>query len=96
MAKYCKVENDSAGIMMDDNSLGQVDFFYDILKERVAKVLKEKGIDPVEDRGATFVRSLYYIFNFIAFVIAGYWHIKVRTLLCPFLLFFTSFIIVST
>ena len=60
-----------------DGPTGQVDFFYDILKDRVVKVLKEKGIDPIENRGATYVRSFYYLFNFTAFLIAGYWHAKV-------------------
>jgi hypothetical protein len=69
LEKYCKVRKNKKG--------PKPDFFYDVLKERVSAVLKEKGIDPVEDRGATIARTLFYIFNFAAWIASGYAHVKV-------------------
>eukprot|EP00527_Entomoneis_sp_CCMP2396_P005194 CAMPEP_0198152034 /NCGR_PEP_ID=MMETSP1443-20131203/58232_1 /TAXON_ID=186043 /ORGANISM="Entomoneis sp., Strain CCMP2396" /LENGTH=711 /DNA_ID=CAMNT_0043817915 /DNA_START=125 /DNA_END=2257 /DNA_ORIENTATION=- len=52
------------------------DYFYHLLCQRVEKVLKEKGIDPIQDRGATFGRSTYYVVIAIALCISGYFHAK--------------------
>lgn len=53
------------------------DVFFEILKERVASVLKEKGIDPVNDRGANFGRTMHYLLIIGAWLTSGYWHVKV-------------------
>lgn len=58
---------------------GQEDFFYELMKERVAAVLKKKGIDPLEDRGASTGRTLYYLVIFVACVTTGYLHVKVSS-----------------
>lgn len=60
----------------------ETDFFYDILKQRAAATLKEKGIDPVQDRGAGFWRSLYYLVIVLAVLATGYFHMKVSPRLC--------------
>jgi cytochrome b involved in lipid metabolism len=53
------------------------DHFYEVLKQRSAAALKAKGIDPVKDRGAGWLRMTYY-FIISCFVLAtGYWHVKV-------------------
>jgi cytochrome b involved in lipid metabolism len=61
----------------DDNHQ-QEDFFYKILKERVTATLKEKGIDPVHDRGASTQRILYYCLVFALWIYTGYLHLSVR------------------
>ena len=48
------------------------DPFYDILCQRVAEVLKEDGIDPKTDRGATWSRMLYYVVIFLLWLGTGY------------------------
>ncbi|VEU44250.1 unnamed protein product [Pseudo-nitzschia multistriata] len=50
------------------------DFFYEILKERVTKALRSKGIDPVRDRGASTIRIAYYILIFGSWLYTGYLH----------------------
>jgi hypothetical protein len=55
------------------------DFFYKVLQERAAAALKEKGIDPVTHRGATPLRAAYYVLVFSCWIMAGYSHLKVRT-----------------
>jgi len=52
------------------------DAFYEILKDRVSTVLKEEGIDPVNDRGATVGRTIHYVVIFAAWLVSGYSHIK--------------------
>ena len=59
----------------------QSDFFYNLLCERVAKTLKDKGIDPIKDRGATVFRSLYYLLIAAAVVVSGFFHAKVCQIL---------------
>jgi hypothetical protein len=54
------------------------DFFYEILKKRVAKVLRSNGIDPLKDRGASSIRIFYYLMIFILWSYAGYLHCTVR------------------
>jgi hypothetical protein len=54
------------------------DFFYGILKKRVAKVLRSNGIDPLKDRGASPIRIVYYLMIFILWSYAGYLHCTVR------------------
>ena len=54
------------------------DPFYNVLKNRVRATLMEKGIDPIQDRGATVVRSTYYGVIFCLWVAAGFKHIMVR------------------
>jgi hypothetical protein len=56
------------------------DYFYNVIKERVTAVLKEKGIHPVTHRGATPARAAYYFFIFCCCVTTGYWHLKVSYL----------------
>jgi len=50
------------------------DFFYEVLKKRVTKVLHSKGIDPVEDRGASQTRSAYYLVVLVSWLYTGYLH----------------------
>lgn len=60
----------------------KTDIFYDELKIRVALALKERGIDPVEDRAASIFRSLYYVTIFAACLCSGYAHLRVSFTLC--------------
>ena len=53
------------------------DFFYEVLKKRVTKVLRFKGIDPVKDRGASQIRIAYYLLIFGLWLYAGYLHCSV-------------------
>ena len=53
------------------------DFFYEVLKKRVTKVLRSKGIDPVKDRGASQIRIVYYTMVLISWLYAGYLHCSV-------------------
>jgi hypothetical protein len=56
------------------------DFFYDILCERVEKVLKDHHhMDPIRDRCATTARWCYYCFVVTMTILTGYWHCQVRT-----------------
>jgi len=50
------------------------DFFYEVLKKRVTKVLHSKGIDPVKDRGASATRIAYYLVVLVSWLYAGYLH----------------------
>jgi len=50
------------------------DFFYEVLKKRVTKVLHSKGIDPLEDRGASQIRSAYYLVVLVSWLYTGYLH----------------------
>ena len=68
LEKYCKVRKSKVG--------RKSDFFYDVLKKRVACALKEKGIDPIEDRGASMGRTLYYMLVTVTWLGCGYAHIK--------------------
>lgn len=62
------------------------DFFYDILKERVKRELLAKGIDPVQDRGASHGRIAYYCLVMVLWLYTGYKHLSVRHHLRCFLL----------
>lgn len=53
------------------------DFFYEVLKERVTKVLRSKGIDPVKDRGASKTRIAYYLIVLASWLYTGYLHCSV-------------------
>ena len=53
------------------------DFFYEVLKKRVTKVLRSKGVDPVKDRGASQIRIVYYTMVLISWLYAGYLHCSV-------------------
>ena len=53
------------------------DLFYDVLKQRSAAALRAKGIDPVKDRGAGWLRMTYYIIIIVFVLATGYWHVKV-------------------
>ena len=55
------------------------DHFYDILKQRAAEALQAQGIDPVKDRGAGWLRTLYYAFIVAMVFVTGYFHAKVRS-----------------
>lgn len=59
-------------------STAERDFFYEILKQRVASVLQAKGIDPREDRGATWTRNVCYCTVFASWIYTGYLHLSVR------------------
>jgi len=50
------------------------DFFYEVLKKRVTKVLHSKGFDPVKDRGASQIRVAYYLLVLVLWLYAGYLH----------------------
>jgi len=67
--KFCVVKNHKL-------SERKRDAFYEILKDRVSTVLKEKGIDPVNDRGATVGRTIHYVVIFAAWLVSGHSHIK--------------------
>jgi len=54
----------------------QADFFYDLLCQRVAKVLKEKRIDPISGRGATCGRLFYYSLIGTGVFVSAYYHAK--------------------
>ena len=56
------------------------DFFYEVLKKRVTKVLHSKGIDPVKDRGASATRIAYYVVVLVSWLYAGYLHCSVSFL----------------
>ena len=53
------------------------DFFYELLKERVTKVLRSKGIDPIKDRGASTTRIAYYLVVLASWLYTGYLHCSV-------------------
>jgi fatty acid desaturase/cytochrome b involved in lipid metabolism len=50
------------------------DVFYNMLCQRVAHALQSQGVDPIRDRGATWTRSIYYVFLFAALLASGYAH----------------------
>lgn len=54
------------------------DIFYDTLKQRVTATLHSKGIDPIQDRGASTKRIAYYCFIFTLWIYTGYMHLSVR------------------
>lgn len=53
------------------------DFFYEVLKERVTKELRSKGIDPIKDRGASTTRIAYYLVVLASWLYTGYLHCSV-------------------
>jgi Cytochrome b5-like Heme/Steroid binding domain len=53
------------------------DEFYQVLCERVAQTLQEKGIDPIRNRAATYQRTLYYIVVFVGVLATGWAHVRV-------------------
>lgn len=60
----------------DKNEVQRRDHFYQVLCERVEKTLREKGIDPKEDRAATPLRTLYYLLIVSSALAAGYAHYR--------------------
>ena len=64
------------------------DVFYDIIKERVYRTLKEQGMDPDRDRTAPPLRLAYYCLVILCVVMAGVAHMKVRLHNPTFSLFF--------
>jgi hypothetical protein len=58
------------------------DFFYEVLKKRVTKVLHSKGINPVKDRGASKTRIAYYLVVLVSWLYAGYLHCSVSFFYC--------------
>lgn len=56
------------------------DLFYDIISQRVAETLRLHNIDPIQDRGGTYGRYLFYILLFLGNIFALTLHCKVRTL----------------
>jgi len=64
--------------LSSSTTIGSSDFFYDVLKERAADALRAKGIDPVNDRGAGWWRTLYYIVIVALVFVTGDYHAKVR------------------
>jgi cytochrome b involved in lipid metabolism len=54
------------------------DLFYDIIKERVYRTLKEQGLDPDRDRTAPPLRLAYYCVVILCVVMAGVAHMQVR------------------
>ena len=79
MSRVTKVLNQhtvvKSATVLNDND--KPDFFYQVLSERVAEALRQVGIDPIQDRGATVSRTLYYWIVFVAWIGMGYWHVKV-------------------
>ena len=60
-----------------------MDEFYNILRKRAAEALLAKGIDPINDRGATYLRTSYYILVLCLWIASGYFHVMVRLDLYP-------------
>jgi cytochrome b involved in lipid metabolism len=60
------------------NNENDEDQFYTVLKDRVMATLKEKGVDPIRDRGATWSRTLYYLLVFCGWIATGFAHVTVR------------------
>lgn len=58
------------------NTAMHVDEFYETLKIRVMKNLKEHNIDPVKDRTASRTRSLYYMCILFMLFVTGSFHVK--------------------
>jgi hypothetical protein len=56
----------------------QRDEFYRVLCERVARTLRDNGIDPIRDRAATFQRSAYYLGIVVCVLVSGWAHVRVR------------------
>ena len=52
------------------------DPFYEVLKERAARALREGGIDPILGRGATPIRSAYYLFILAFTLMSIRYHLK--------------------
>lgn len=57
------------------------DPFYEVLCERVEAALREKGIDPIRDRGAPFFRVVYYVSVVTGALVSAYAHAKVSAFL---------------
>jgi cytochrome b involved in lipid metabolism len=55
------------------------DEFYQVLCRRVQATLQSKGIDPIRDRTATPLRSMYYGVVILCVLVSGYAHCQVRT-----------------
>jgi hypothetical protein len=53
------------------------DEFYRVLCERVARTLRDQGIDPVRDRAATVQRAAYYVGIAVCVLASGWAHIRV-------------------
>jgi hypothetical protein len=53
------------------------DPFYDVLKQRVADVLMEQGIDPEKDRAAPPMRVAYYFLIIACLIVCACAHIQV-------------------
>ena len=51
------------------------DYFYEVMKERVGKTLRENGFDPTKDRAANTLRTLYYFFIIGLLVVSGSYHV---------------------
>jgi hypothetical protein len=56
------------------------DPFYDALKSRVSQRLLECGINPEEDRCATWGRCAYYSVILVFLIISAYYHVKANIL----------------
>jgi len=71
------VKDDDEGETTKQGGERVQDFFYEILKKRVTKVLLSKGIDPVNDRGASETRIAYYFVVLVSWLYTGYLHCSV-------------------
>ena len=60
-----------------EKAIQEEDVFYQVLCQRVVKILREQGIDPIQDRAATWQRVLYYFLVVLAVVASGVAHAKV-------------------
>ena len=67
----------------DQDGRREKDFFYEILKKRVTKILLSKGIDPVKDRGASHQRIAYYIVVLVLWLYTGFLHCTVSFPIVP-------------
>jgi hypothetical protein len=65
----------------DDKPLGRLveDPFYDVMCDRVAKTLRDSGLDPVADRAATWRRTIYYCVVILALITCAVAHCRVST-----------------
>ena len=54
------------------------DAFYDLLCQRVAATLRQKGVDPIHQRTCTVQRMLYYWIVVVLVIVTAVGHAKVR------------------
>jgi Cytochrome b5-like Heme/Steroid binding domain len=74
-----RIEQSTLAVSISPTESPARDEFYQVLCERVAQALTEKGIDPIRNRAATLQRTLYYIIIVVCVLAAGWAHIRVSS-----------------